>query len=738
MDGKLKAAAIVILVGLFACLCASSQILNAIIGTAGSGAGQSFTYYVSQSTGSDSNPGTITQPFQTISKVNGLILTAGQSVGFKSGDTWREQLTVPSSGSSGSPITFSAYGGGSQPVINGSDLITGWSSGTTSSTVLQISQTSEAGNMNFGNITGQTKRAETFTTTGAFALTRIDIDIYASTTGLSDNVTLCIFATSGGSPTGSSLGCSASIAGSALPLNFGTLTTFTWGSTVALSASTKYAIVASRSGAINSSLYYKIQGLTSGSTFSGGSDGVFNGSAWSMFSAEVWNFAVYALVPGTTYYFQTVTTQPNQVFEDGARLALAASQAALGPGTYFWGSNTLSLITTGGDSPVGHVIESGSRSYAVNLNAMNHIAITGLHLTKSNGNGAYSTGTDTKIAGALADYNFGDGIYIKQATQPTLVSYNTVSYNGNHGIEALSSAYTQISNNSVDHNCDLKAAWTAPNNNGLLCAGIWVQATGPADGINVAVTQNTVALNGPSVVVFDPILMPGAGIIAWTSGDGINISQNYVHDNQAWGIQNTGSNHCLMSYNLTAANSGGLQIQAQAGFTPIHDCLVANNTLYADNFNGPQHQMYELQINGDDAQDAAMVYDNTIENNISVGNLISNLAAINGGQNDGTMGHGNIYLNNGFGPEASNFIHWGGNEPGVGSNPPSTFFSTYSAWETAAGNCGTAGCSNSVQADPQFVNASTGNFNLQAGSPAINTGTCITGVTPCPTNIGAK
>ena len=38
------------------------------------------TYYVSSSTGSDSNPGTMAQPFQTLAKVNGLALAAGDSV----------------------------------------------------------------------------------------------------------------------------------------------------------------------------------------------------------------------------------------------------------------------------------------------------------------------------------------------------------------------------------------------------------------------------------------------------------------------------------------------------------------------------------------------------------------------------------------------------------------------------------------------------------------------------------
>ncbi len=94
------------------------------------------TYYVDATGGNNSNNGTSTStPWQTISKLNSLAcgsgggqLQAGDSVLFKSGETWREQLTVPCSGSSNSPITFGAYGSGAKPVINGNDILSSWTS----------------------------------------------------------------------------------------------------------------------------------------------------------------------------------------------------------------------------------------------------------------------------------------------------------------------------------------------------------------------------------------------------------------------------------------------------------------------------------------------------------------------------------------------------------------------------------------------------------------------------------
>ena len=86
------------------------------------------SYYVSQSGGNDSNPGTLSQPWKTIAKVNASTFSPATTIYFNKGDTWREELYPPSSGLAGNPITFSSYGSGANPIITGSDLITaGWS-----------------------------------------------------------------------------------------------------------------------------------------------------------------------------------------------------------------------------------------------------------------------------------------------------------------------------------------------------------------------------------------------------------------------------------------------------------------------------------------------------------------------------------------------------------------------------------------------------------------------------------
>ncbi len=89
------------------------------------------TYYVDNCVvkGNDSNNGTSTStPWLTVAHVNARTFNPGDSVLFEKTCTWREQLVPPSSGSSGSPITFGAYGTGAAPILDGTSVVTGWTS----------------------------------------------------------------------------------------------------------------------------------------------------------------------------------------------------------------------------------------------------------------------------------------------------------------------------------------------------------------------------------------------------------------------------------------------------------------------------------------------------------------------------------------------------------------------------------------------------------------------------------
>jgi hypothetical protein len=79
-------------------------------------------YYLDASAGSDSNGGTVAQPWKTFSRLRQARLAPGDYVLLKRGEVWREQLVVSSSGSEGARITYGAYGTGPAPAIDGQGL----------------------------------------------------------------------------------------------------------------------------------------------------------------------------------------------------------------------------------------------------------------------------------------------------------------------------------------------------------------------------------------------------------------------------------------------------------------------------------------------------------------------------------------------------------------------------------------------------------------------------------------
>jgi parallel beta-helix repeat protein len=83
--------------------------------------------FVSNSTGDDSHAGDdMSAPWKTLSQVNSANPQPGTHILFQRGDEWEGTLTVPTSGTSGSPVTYGAYGTGPKPKLYGSSEITGW------------------------------------------------------------------------------------------------------------------------------------------------------------------------------------------------------------------------------------------------------------------------------------------------------------------------------------------------------------------------------------------------------------------------------------------------------------------------------------------------------------------------------------------------------------------------------------------------------------------------------------
>jgi hypothetical protein len=81
---------------------------------------QAAVYFVDAESGKDSNPGlSVTEPWQSVRRVNRAELQPGDTVRFKAGGVWRESLTCQG-GAEGRSITYTSYGTGPKPALLGS------------------------------------------------------------------------------------------------------------------------------------------------------------------------------------------------------------------------------------------------------------------------------------------------------------------------------------------------------------------------------------------------------------------------------------------------------------------------------------------------------------------------------------------------------------------------------------------------------------------------------------------
>ena len=93
-----------------------------------------FDYYVSDDAtgnpaGIDTNAGTQANPWKTLANVNiadNYDPAYAVNVYLDKADTWAETLTVPTSGAASYPITYTSYGTGAKPIIDGRESIATW------------------------------------------------------------------------------------------------------------------------------------------------------------------------------------------------------------------------------------------------------------------------------------------------------------------------------------------------------------------------------------------------------------------------------------------------------------------------------------------------------------------------------------------------------------------------------------------------------------------------------------
>lgn len=144
-----------------------------------------------------------------------------------------------------------------------------------------------------GNLSITQKISSSFVAGSSYTLTKLDMNFKKVGTPSTRNMTVDIFASSGGLPTGSTLGTSSTTyaANSFESDADGSIGTVTFAG-VALTSGTTYCMVFTLSGSTDASNYCRTINNTSAGTL-----GLYNGSSWSVDSTGRINFTSYSGSP---------------------------------------------------------------------------------------------------------------------------------------------------------------------------------------------------------------------------------------------------------------------------------------------------------------------------------------------------------------------------------------------------------------------------------------------------------
>jgi len=422
-----------------------------------------------------------------------------------------------------------------------------------------------------------------------------------------------------------------------------------------------------------------------------GADPIINGSdlktTWTDETGNVWK-----QTGGTT-------TEPVALFIDGVRGLKVAALVDVDSGNdWYWEANDLYLYSTVDPDTLSDPGVEATRKNGVDLgtNSANYVTIDGLHITKCQNFGVYlaDESNNNIIQNCTIEYTGLVGISCNDGagnnTTGIQILNNIIRYNGQNGIYAGQRSYSwTIDGNTVYDNCKNQDEEAEDGGGGIKAGG----NVGHLSGGHII--QNNISYSNGAA---EP---NGVGI--WLdycdSAEPSIVCYNKSYDNFAEGIVIENSSNNQAYYNLAWDNGqAGLYLVGSAA-NPSSGNEIYNNVFYS-NVNG-------IEVRG---VGEASVENNLIKNNISIDNSSRELRCRGGGENDGTNGSGNVYLNNCFGAEGGNFIEWGSE----------VYKTTYDDWETAYG-----GTTASVEADPHMIDPVNDDFRLNPHSLCINAGTAV-------------
>jgi len=701
------------------------------------------TYYVDCNANGDAGAGTSTAAnvaWKTIAKVNASSFSAGDSVLFNKGCTWRETLTVPSSGSAGSPITFGAYGTGAAPIISGGDVITpgtSWTGSTPSTSNGDLVSDNWDDNNTTGwtvagtGVAAQNQRLEVaFTGTGNHSASQ-DAASTATEMWLSYNWYVTSVAVEASQQLRGS-GIATSVAGAGMLAFLGISEVsgvmkynWTWQNDASADTTTNLTQTVTTGALLPVLIHWKA------STGAGANNGIvqiwLNGAqlvnvsnldndtktAKAAWMGDRWSTGAATSVSqyyddvklGTAVVYSgptwtaAVTTEPTRARMNGTMGTLKANAGAVAAEfDWFWAANVLTIysVTDPDTAYTTPGVEVSQRIYGIDLNDADYLTIDGLtfEMMGLGWPGGAIADSGSNITGVTIQNNeiryCGTGIYFYSGTGGDVLVYNNTIHDN-----ASSAVGSGIFSGTVGHEIVIRGN-TVYNN---LNDGIHVR------GNRWIVEQNTVHDNGSTTAG------PYIGIHVYTAEDnseGVGtynvIRRNVIYNQKGNGEDGSGietdvyTHHNDIYYNLCFNNDGpGIDIYNS------HDVNLWNNVAYGNmQDSAASHAagtFSEIKLSSSGLDLTATV---VVKNNVG---FATKAGAFGIYVDAATANNAGLSItNNDWYRASGNWYSWSGT--------PGATLATWNALDAAIGT--------DLNADPLFLSAT--DFRLREGSPAINTG----------------
>ncbi len=661
-------------------------------------------YYVAAA-GSDSNSGTSSgTPWQTIAKVNGSTFSPGDSILFNRGDAWYgTSLVAPSSGASGSPITFGAYGSGVNPILQGSTPLSTSGYTLAPNTTTSIFTPPDSG----------TSSTDSATRNWRLQVSHLDITNSASL------ITISVTAEAGAALniTGSGIGPASTAPDTSA------ITRITWGggnngTTVAAgTTATSDQISYNLNNTVDQMVtiyttarnveYYTSNHETLWSNFSGPDQS--QSTTVSGYSTGGNSVIKNIVCINTTQYTyrNTLGSTPVAMWENGVLMPIEASALSVDqtPGSWYYDGTYLYIHASDGSNVATNgktytYVTSAGPSFTAWDNAQSWLIFDSLdqaqtyNTSSSTLGGIYLTGSHSIVRNLSAHDTFRHPICVYIGATNNVVT-NITAYNsyGTSPICIYGSGTTGnlIQNSTFYNDTYMRSAY-------VFTGSVWSVVVAHGGSQNNTVDSCLIySTAGPSRS--NTYNGHGYGVLVGDSTTSLTVSHSLIYGNFEWGVDiGSGGNSGLTTGasitfwdNLLDISASSASASGGEGFllTGSVGSIVYNNTVYGPGVTNPV----------------------VAQASTSTGALVKNNIFYTGGYAsvDASSETSTAYDYNDYFSASGTPFSWGG-----------TAY-TFANWQTNSSQD-----AHSFSADPNLTNASslslTGNYALLAISPGIHAG----------------